>query len=206
MNGIAHGSFTQYHSKDLYVLHEQCLPLFKIAVMHAQFESIHPFWDGNGRTGRILISLMALKYGLVEAPIFFISEALERQKITYYRALNAVRGDDPHWGEWLRLFVSAARSTAEDQNAKIKQASALYKAGLDSCSKESERRVWTATFAQLVITSAQAADLAGVSIGTARCALKKLVEKKLLSTKSQSGPNRTFFNHALCNILQGAGK
>ena len=68
-----------------------------MAIAHAQFESIHPFLDGNGRIGRILIVLMAMKYNLLEKPLFFVSEELEKERIRYYNTLNSTRNKEPNW-------------------------------------------------------------------------------------------------------------
>lgn len=95
VNETKHSSFIEYDDDDLFVIDETAHPLFKLAIMHAQFESIHPFLDGNGRLGRILIALMAIKYGLVDIPVFLVSEELEKERLRYYDLLNGVRGKNP---------------------------------------------------------------------------------------------------------------
>lgn len=82
---------TGHLTKNEIILDEDSHPLLKVAILHAQFESIHPFLDGNGRLGRILIALYMVKSKLVSSPIFFVSEELEKQRSRYYHLLNGVR-------------------------------------------------------------------------------------------------------------------
>lgn len=74
-------------------------PLIKMAVIHHQFESIHPFYDGNGRTGRIINILYLVKYGLLDAPVLYLSRYINQNKNEYYRLLQTVR-EDQTWETW----------------------------------------------------------------------------------------------------------
>lgn len=90
-------------------------PLIKMAVLHHQFESIHPFYDGNGRTGRIVNVLYLVTKGLLDAPVLYLSRAIVRNKPAYYRLLQAVReeADAPAlWQEWVLYMLGAAERTA----------------------------------------------------------------------------------------------
>lgn len=193
----------QQQNGELWVLDAHTLPLFKIAVMHAQFESIHPFWDGNGRIGRILIPLLSLKYGLTAEPLLLPSYYLERMRTAYYRALNAVRGDKPQWAEWLYFFMGCVQHSAARLAEQAGCVSQVYAAGLDSCRRESERRVWTAAFTKPLISCSQAAATSGLSPAAARNALQALAERKLLSAENQGVRPRTYLNHQLYKILHG---
>ncbi len=75
-------------------------PLIRMAVAHYQFEAIHPFTDGNGRTGRILNSLYLTEAGLVEQPILYLSRYILAHRLDYYRLLNAVTSHEA-WEEWV---------------------------------------------------------------------------------------------------------
>ncbi len=86
-------------------------PLIKMAVIHHQFESIHPFPDGNGRIGRILNVLYLTRTGLLEIPILYLSRHITRTKSDYYRLLQAVR-DDGVWEEWVVYMLQAVAETA----------------------------------------------------------------------------------------------
>lgn len=86
-------------------------PLVKMAVIHHQFESIHPFSDGNGRVGRILNVLYLVRCGLLETPILYLSGAITRSKGRYYRSLQAVR-DEGAWENWVIYMLDAVASTS----------------------------------------------------------------------------------------------
>lgn len=86
-------------------------PLIKMALIHHQFESIHPFYDGNGRTGRILNVLYLVKESLLDIPVLYLSSHIVRTKADYYRLLQTVRVDDS-WEEWVLYMLEAVEQTA----------------------------------------------------------------------------------------------
>ena len=91
-------------------------PLIKMAIAHHQFESIHPFYDGNGRTGRIVNVLYLVNKGLLDIPVLYLSSAIMRSKPDYYRLLQAVReeADAPAlWQEWVLYLLAAVETTAQ---------------------------------------------------------------------------------------------
>ena len=91
-------------------------PLIKMAVAHHQFESIHPFYDGNGRTGRIVNVLYLVNKGLLDIPVLYLSSQIMRSKPDYYRLLQAVReqADSPAvWQEWVLYMLAAVETTAQ---------------------------------------------------------------------------------------------
>lgn len=87
-------------------------PLIKMALLHHQFESIHPFYDGNGRTGRIVNVLYLVKEGLLDIPVLYLSRHIVRTKADYYRLLQAVRDQDS-WEEWVLYILQAVETTAQ---------------------------------------------------------------------------------------------
>ena len=86
-------------------------PLIKMALIHHQFESIHPFYDGNGRTGRIINVLYLVKEGLLDIPVLYLSSYIVRTKADYYRLLQAVRVEDC-WEDWVLYMLEAIEQTA----------------------------------------------------------------------------------------------
>jgi Fic family protein len=88
-------------------------PLIKMALLHHQFESIHPFYDGNGRTGRILNVLYLVKENLLEVPVLYLSSHIVRTKSEYYRLLQAVRDHDA-WEDWVLYMLDAVDQTAAE--------------------------------------------------------------------------------------------
>lgn len=98
--------------------HEQLDPLVRMAVAHYQFEAIHPFTDGNGRTGRILNLLILIENGLLDLPILYLSRYVIRNKAAYYDGLQAVTRTGA-WEDWILYMVRGTQETAEWTLAKI---------------------------------------------------------------------------------------
>ena len=95
-------------------LHSQSKnPFIDIALIHVQFESIHPFLDGNGRIGRLLIALLLKYHGLINSPLLYLSLFFKRNRDTYYRLLNAVRYNG-EWEEWIKFFLEGVCSVSKD--------------------------------------------------------------------------------------------
>jgi Fic family protein len=88
-------------------------PLTKMAVIHLQFESIHPFYDGNGRTGRIINILYLIIQGLLNLPILYLSNYIIKNKATYYELLQTVRSKN-RWEEWLIYMIDSIEKTSEN--------------------------------------------------------------------------------------------
>ncbi len=86
-------------------------PLIKMAIIHHQFESIHPFYDGNGRTGRIINVLYLVKQGLLNSPVLYLSRYINQNKSDYYRLLQKVR-DNNSWEEWVSFILDGVEQTS----------------------------------------------------------------------------------------------
>lgn len=101
-----------------------CDPLVKMAIIHFQFESIHPFYDGNGRTGRILNMLYLLRQGLLDLPVLYLSRHIISNKADYYQKLQSVR-DSGDWQSWLLYMLDGVEQTARQTIELIVQIKAL---------------------------------------------------------------------------------
>jgi Fic family protein len=99
-------------------------PLIKMALIHHQFESIHPFYDGNGRTGRIVNVLYLVKERLLEIPVLYLSRHIVRTKAEYYRLLQEARERDT-WEEWVLYMLRAVELTAADSISTIQAMKSL---------------------------------------------------------------------------------
>jgi len=99
--------------------------LTQIAVLHAEFEALHPFLDGNGRIGRLCIPLFMSKLGLIESPMFYISEYFEANREEYAERLLAVSRDND-WNGWCEFFLNAVTLQAEANHQKAKDILSLY--------------------------------------------------------------------------------
>ena len=99
--------------------------LVQLAILHAEFEALHPFLDGNGRLGRMLVPLFLWQVGLIRAPVFYISAYFEARRDAYYDGLLAVSREDD-WTGWCRFFLEAVRRQAEDNSEKTVAILNLY--------------------------------------------------------------------------------
>lgn len=99
--------------------------LVQLAIIKAQFELIHPFLDGNGRLGRMLIPLFLFEKGLLSAPVFYLSAYLEKNREVYYQKLQALSSDND-WNGWVAFFLKALEEQAVENTAKTKSIISLY--------------------------------------------------------------------------------
>lgn len=99
-------------------------PLIKIAIIHFQFESIHPFYDGNGRTGRIVILLYLMSKGYLDIPVLYLSRFIIQNKDNYYQFLQDVR-DSNNWEQWVLFMLEGVRITSLDTIGVIRQIKVL---------------------------------------------------------------------------------
>jgi Fic family protein len=102
-------------------------PLVRMAVLHHQFESIHPFYDGNGRTGRILNLLHLVLHGLLDLPVLYLSRHIVHNKAEYYRRLQGVR-DEGGWEAWVIYMLRAVEETSRQTIAQVRAIRELMQA------------------------------------------------------------------------------
>ena len=95
-------------------------PLTRMAILHYQFESIHPFYDGNGRTGRILNLLYLVQHGLLDLPVLDLSRHIVRSKAEYYRGLQSVR-EQASWESWILYILRGVEETSRDTLSKVEK-------------------------------------------------------------------------------------
>ncbi|MDO4670413.1 MAG: Fic family protein [Aerococcus sp.] len=204
INGESHPSFAkEVDIASEYLLDESSDPLIKAAILHAQFESIHPFLDGNGRMGRILIVLSTMKDGLVHAPVFFVSEELEKERLRYYNYLNGVRGKEADWFSWIDFFLDACQRMAENMLTKLEAITRLADDGVKAIESKNGtiNHIWLATFIKPFVTTREVADRLGISVTTARKGLNQLVELKLIDVDKALTRNKVYVNYDLLRIL-----
>ncbi len=113
-------NFEQYFNKQ-----DDISPLIKMAVQHYQFESIHPFYDGNGRTGRIINILYLILNGLLEYPILYLSVYIINNKSEYYGFLQEVRTKS-NWEEWVLFILKGIEETANESISRVRKISELF--------------------------------------------------------------------------------
>lgn len=179
-------------------------PLIKMALIHHQFESIHPFYDGNGRTGRILNVLYLVKERLLDIPVLYLSSHIVRTKTDYYRLLQAVRDDDA-WEEWVLYLLEAVELTAgqtiETINA-IKSAWFDYKHRIRNSYKFYSQDLINNLFMHPYTKIEFVQRDLQVSRLTATKYLDSLVEGGFVQ-KQKVGRSNYYINTALASILRG---
>ena len=180
-------------------------PLVKMAMIHHQFESIHPFYDGNGRTGRIINILYLVQKGLLHLPVLYLSRYIIRHKADYYRLLQKVRDSD-EWEEWIMYMLDGVEQTAIESISLISNLKKLmqqYKQSIRGelpklYSQDLLNNLFKYPYTKIEFIEK---DL-GVSRSTAIRYLDALVEKQLLN-KQKIGRDNFYINKPLFNLLAG---
>lgn len=181
-------------------------PLLEIACLHYQFEAIHPFRDGNGRVGRLLVALLLVKWDLLPGPMLDFSAYIERNRKEYYECLLAVstHGD---WPGWINFFL---RVIAEQANDVLRRAQ-----GLQQLRDEYRSRVTGVRASSLLpklvdtlfetpaLTIASAQRALHVTHRAATVNIERLVEEGLLEEVSKSGRTRRFVARRILDVING---
>lgn len=186
-------------------LHDRTLPpLVHVALAHYQFETIHPFLDGNGRVGRLLITLQLCERGVLPLPLLYLSAFFEATRADYYRGLSAVReaGD---WAGWLMYFLNGVARQAEDALSRSERINALLTQWQEA-QPGADARVARELAAMLgsnpFVTARGAAEKLGVAYNTAMRALTRLEAAGLLQEITDARRNRVWCAQALLAILE----
>ena len=177
-------------------------PIVKMAIIHFQFESIHPFYDGNGRTGRIINILYLVLSELLDLPILYLSRYIIQHKIDYYRLLQTVRTDDT-WEEWILFMLDAVDQTAKqtiELIQAIKQVMMKLKNELRENYKFYSQELLNHLFKQPYTKIEFLMTELNISRVTAGAYLNLLTENKLL-IKHKIGKSNYYINWQLMDIL-----
>jgi len=177
-------------------------PLMRMALIHHQFESIHPFYDGNGRTGRIINILFLVKEGLLDSPILYLSRYINQTKDEYYHLLQAVRDNDL-WDEWLLYLLRGVAVTARHTIKLIESIHALllkHKQIIRTSHKFYSQDLLNNIFSHPYTKAAFIERDVGVSRATATRYLEALAKDGLLQ-KHKIGRENYYVNHALVGLL-----
>lgn len=177
-------------------------PIVKMAIIHFQFESIHPFYDGNGRTGRIINILYLVLNDLLELPILYLSRYIIQHKQDYYRLLQEIRTEN-NWEEWILFMIDAVEKTAIETIqliAKIKQLMQKLKIQLRGNYKFYSQELLNHLFKQPYTKIEFLMQSLSISRITASNYLNHLAEDGLLS-KHKIGNTNYYINIELMNTL-----
>jgi Fic family protein len=183
---------------------DQIDPLVKVAILHYQFEAIHPFLDGNGRIGRLLIPLTLFSGGLLSHPLLYISEYFEENRQTYYDLLLAV-SERQAWAEWIRFFlvaISTQSARAETTVKKIHQLHASLKDQVAAINSPYALRFLDLIFTTPVFSFNSIKDELGTKAQqTVYNLIDKFVDKGMIRERGVQKRNRRFEFPALLAIL-----
>ena len=183
--------------------HRELDPLVRMAVAHYQFEAIHPFPDGNGRTGRILNLLLLIEQGLLDIPVLYLSRYIIRNKADYYRLLNAVTREDA-WEEWIIYMLDAIRETAVWTTDKIAAIRKLQ-AHTQQFVREQKPALYTRELIELIFVQpyCRIQNLVDAELGhrqTASVHLKQLCDIGVLQ-ELKSGREKIFIHPKFVTLL-----
>jgi Fic family protein len=178
-------------------------PLVKMAIMHHRFESIHPFYDGNGRTGRIINILFLIQKKLLDLPVLYLSRYIIRHKNDYYRLLQAVR-QTGQWEEWIMYMLDGVEQTANESIVligEIKKLMQQYKQSIrTTLPKMYSQDLLNNLFKYPYTKIEYLENDLGVSRSTAIRYLKELEKLKLLA-KQKIGRDNFYINQPLFDLL-----
>lgn len=179
-------------------------PVVRIGLIHYQFEAIHPFLDGNGRVGRLLISILLCAWGLLPAPLLYLSAYFESTRENYYNLLLKVsqRGD---WDAWLRYFAKGVAEQSRDAAARARWLSDLRESYRQEIQTERSSarllRLVDVLFERPVLTVTQVSSELDVDFGTASRYVKRLEERGVLREVSGRSRNRIYVADEVLRVV-----
>ena len=179
--------------------------LVRVGLAHVQFETIHPFLDGNGRIGRLLITLLVEHWGLLRGPLLYVSVPFKQQQAEYYARLDGVRlrGD---WEGWIKFFLRCVTSAAQDAVAAAQRLFRLTSGDLAKITAAPDATVSAVRLMQLlprhpVITPTSVRQLLGASKPTVTKAIDFLCRQSVLRQIGSARRNRSYVYSSYMEIL-----
>ena len=182
-------------------------PMVRVALIHAQFETIHPFLDGNGRIGRLLIAALFEHWGLLNEPLMYLSGYLKQHQSEYYRRLSAIRTEGD-WESWVSFFLEGVTVAAGDAEQNIIKVASLISADRKRVLQSSKTGQASYRLFELLpmmprFTIEMVRQQLDTSFPTATAAVKLLEELGLVAEMTGQKKNRTYSYHAYVELLSG---
>ena len=181
--------------------------LIRAALIHYQFETIHPFLDGNGRVGRLLIILYLMQEKLLSSPVLYISCLLKINQIEYYDRMTEIRNKG-NYEQWIKFFLTVVAQTADDAVETIDKLTALHissVAQLDDLpprSKNKVERLFTYIEKNPIIDTQKTADALGFAYNTTAKYIDILCEKGILKQTAKAGKAKVYSYEEYLSILR----
>lgn len=172
-------------------------PLIKIALAHVQFETIHPFLDGNGRVGRLLITFLLTERGVLHKPVLYLSHYFKRHQQEYYGRLQAVRIQGA-WEEWLEFFLRGVAEVAAEASLTARRVVALREQHRSALTAQlgraagSGHKVLESLFDRPIVSVNEVKELTGTTYAAANTLVSRLVDAGVLSEMTGQARNRRF--------------
>src|SRR2546427_7993278 len=186
-------------------LHDSDLPpLVTIALAHYQFEAIHPFLDGNGRVGRLLITLFLIERQILPTPLLYLSAFFEASRRDYYERLRGV-SERGAWNEWVEYFLLGVARMSEDalsRAVRINELIAQWQKTVSGDSTNTPLRVVESLGANPFITAKGAAEKLSIAFTTAQRAIERLQRIGIVKQVGHAKRDRVFCARALLDILE----
>lgn len=181
-------------------------PLVRIALVHAQFETIHPFLDGNGRIGRLLIAMLLEEWQLLKEPLLYVSGYLKQHQRYYYQCLIDIRSKGD-WEQWVAFFLEAVTFSAEEAQQGIIRIATLFADDRKKILSMSSTSVHTIRLFEFLptmpkLTVERAVELLEVTYPTANNAVKSLVEAGVLVETSGRARHRSYVYSRYVELLR----
>ena len=181
--------------------------LIRAALIHYQFESIHPFLDGNGRIGRLLITLFLMQKKVLTTPALYISYYLKQNRIEYYDRMTEVRNKD-NYEQWVKFFLQAFYESAKDATETIDKLTTLHEKNIAVVNgfgraAISANQVFAYLEANPIIKIRKTAEALGMAFNTVSGAVGRLVNAGILTQFNEISRNRTFAYTEYLEILRG---
>jgi Fic family protein len=180
-------------------------PLVRLALIHHQFESIHPFLDGNGRIGRLLISLLLAHWGLLPHPLLYLSAFFERNRDAYYDLLLAV-SQKGAWNEWISFFLQGVAEQSIDAVKRTKRLQDLQVRWRETMQQARGSALLLGVvdhlFVQPIVTAARIRDKFKVTHPTALSVLRRLAREGIVKESKEKGRNHWFVSDQILKIAE----
>lgn len=180
--------------------------LIQAALIHYQFEAIHPFPDGNGRVGRLMITLFLMEKKLLQTPALYISYYLKQNRIEYYDRMSEVRNKD-NYEQWIKFFLRAVKESAEDASETILKLSKLHEKnaeiinGMGRAAKTGSRLFFYLE-QNPIIDIRKTSDELGLAYSTISATVNRFVEESILAQTNNASRNRVFAYTEYLDILR----
>lgn len=182
-------------------------PLLQIALIHYQFETIHPFLDGNGRIGRLLITLFLIERKVISTPTLYISYYLKINRIEYYDRMSQVRNTG-NYEQWVLFFLNAISQSAKDAIYTIDELASLHEKNIkifDNFSKRQREyilKVFNYLESNPIIEIGKTAKALNISYNTVSKVVNILIDAEIIEQSNKVGRTKIYSYKDYLNILR----